>query len=164
MGLLDFSVTLLLTPILFSLAVLRLVACPIPVAPSSRPFGNRGRLVLFAMDETSLPAVKWALCNLLSGTDYVHILHIVEPGDEVNTKPYSFSRDALPITQCDSIKGLLDCCKEFCRGGVNFDGQVRSCKANESTADESTADMILRIIAKVEPDIVLLGSSQRLGE
>ncbi|PJF17698.1 hypothetical protein PSACC_02488 [Paramicrosporidium saccamoebae] len=163
MGLVDFSLTLLLTPILFSFAVLRLVTCPIPVAPNTRPFvkGNRGRLVLFAIDETSLPAVRWSLCNLLSESDYVHILHIVEAGDETSQPGDKVvrSRGALHQVQCELIKGLFDCCEEFRRGGVNFDGQVRSRKANESTAD-----MILTSIAEVEPDIVLLGSSQRLGE
>lgn len=47
---------------------------------------KRGRLVLLAVDETSLEAVKWSVRELLCDQDFVHILHINEKAQGKSSK------------------------------------------------------------------------------
>lgn len=101
MGIFDLSMSILISPLLLVVAALNLSPIPrkLPLLvkePSAamlkprRP--ERGRLILFAVDETSLEAIKWAIANLLSLNDFIHILHILEHDEMQQQKlqPFRF--------------------------------------------------------------------------
>jgi len=103
MGLMDLSIALLLTPVIFGIMLLNPVVefamsklqLPIVAAKrGKRRIGReRGHLILFAIDETSLDAVKWATHEMIAQEDFVHMIHVLEPQDQVASPIYFTERD-----------------------------------------------------------------------
>lgn len=114
MGLWNTSITLLLTPVFASLALMKLVLSPVSSSPSfvnkaserKRVAAQRGRLVLFAVDETSLQAINWALRDLLATDDFVHILHIEEIEEKRTETIQSFSFTAADLKKVTNYSSL----------------------------------------------------------
>lgn len=157
MGILNAALTILLSPLIITTALLGIVfASPHKLTPTAlRRRRRKGRLVLMAVDETSLEAVRWSLQHLLISDDFVHLLHILEPTDP----PYSFSFGGGDrLERLDEIKGLGQIARELREARVSFDG--RGVRAGE----QGPAEMILRVITEVDPDLVILGASKRTGE
>ena len=184
MGLIDFSITLLLTPVIFGIIIFhpvvefatnKIQSSMTAVKGGKRKTGiERGHLILFAVDETSLDAVKWAAHEMIKPEDFVHIVHVLEPQDQMPSGPIYFTaRDIEAVSvsavcicinrllfeQVSNVKGVIECCAILEEKEIKFDGRVMSSKLYE------TIDITLvNLISKVQPDLVLLGSSKRIGE
>lgn len=157
MGILDVSLTLMLSPLILATAVLSIIPISFShLAPSRKRLrkSGSGRLVLLAVDETSLPALRWSLDQILTPRDFVHVLHILEPSDAPSVFPFNVTT---PVEMLDGIKGLGQVMRELKAARVHFDGRVMNAGSG------GTADLILQIISNVEPDLVILGSSKRTG-
>lgn len=157
MGILDVSLTLMLSPLILATAVLSIIPISFShLAPSRKRLrkSGSGRLVLLAVDETSLPALRWSLDQILTPRDFVHVLHILEPSDPPSVFPFNVTT---PVEMLDGIKGLGQVMRELKAARVHFDGRVMNAGSG------GTADLILQIISNVEPDLVILGSSKRTG-
>lgn len=95
-NLLTDTATALMTLLILSLAMLQLLPLRIvsytlillsqAIARGPSQSTKRGRLVLLAVDETSLEAVKWSVRELLCDQDFVHILHINEEAHKKNSQ------------------------------------------------------------------------------
>lgn len=109
MGLLDVSVLLLLSPVIMTAGIAHKVLSTVIPQPKSkargrdqpqelyqRPPPDRGRLIVFAVDETSLAAIQWAVHNLMTPADYVHLVHVLEGEEQLaGTLPQTFARHSI---------------------------------------------------------------------
>lgn len=109
MGLLDVSVLLLLSPVIMTAGIAHQVLTAVIPSPKSkvrtidrtherqrRPPPDRGRLIVFAVEETSLPAIQWAIHNLVTPADYIHLVHAIEGEEEAAGKlPQTFARHSI---------------------------------------------------------------------
>lgn len=162
MGLFDAFLAITVAPLVLTASFLNLISPqrqPTQIKKKNR-LGSaaHGRLVLIAVDETSVNAVDYATREFLAPDDFVHLLHIIEfdEQNENNVKPFRFtSQDSPNIHQ---IKGLYDILQILVQSGVSFDGRVES-----PSGAESMANVILRINKEVDPDLLIVGASERTG-
>lgn len=127
-----------------------------------------GRLLLLAVDETSLSAVTWLVDRFMQPGDMIHLLNVDEdsPGIEKKEEDTSicFNSDSYKSASRSS-KGIQEICDLLKERDIYFEGQIRRRKISPHAKhmEVDTHKTIIDVIDEMHPELVVMGSSKRIG-
>ncbi len=97
-----FAAVILGGPLIVIAGILSPIIPPVPQSTRATvamaPPRRRGRLILLAVDETSLGAVQWTISNMLSCEDWVHVVHVLEGDEDLAAQEMRFTRNTSLVT------------------------------------------------------------------